>query len=115
MALTRDEILAARDLATISVDVPEWGGVVHLRPLTGRERDKFETETLAKGEGNETVDVRARLVVAMACDEDGVLLFSPEDVDAVAAKSGRALDRLFPRAAKLSGMSKSDIADLAKN
>ncbi len=37
--LTRDAILAAATLKTKETDVPEWGGVVLVRELRGRERD----------------------------------------------------------------------------
>ena len=36
MLLTRDAILAAADIQTETVPVPEWGGEVAVRPLTGR-------------------------------------------------------------------------------
>ncbi len=40
--LTKDDILGADDLATEDVEVPEWGGCVRVRALTGTERDAFE-------------------------------------------------------------------------
>ena len=40
--LTRNEILAVDDLQTQKVDVPEWGGSVYVRGLTGSERDALE-------------------------------------------------------------------------
>ena len=42
--LTRDEILESEDLATETVSVPEWGGSVIVRALTGTERDAYEAE-----------------------------------------------------------------------
>ena len=40
--LTRDQILQANDLVTETVEVPEWGGSVFVKSLTGVERDQFE-------------------------------------------------------------------------
>ena len=40
--LTKSAILAANDLKTQDVDVPEWGGAVRVRAFSGRERDAFE-------------------------------------------------------------------------
>ena len=42
--LTKDEILRADDLRLERVEVPEWGGEVVLRTMTGTERDAFEAE-----------------------------------------------------------------------
>jgi len=40
--LTRDQILQAQDIARETVSVPEWGGSVLVRGLTGQERDAYE-------------------------------------------------------------------------
>ena len=40
--LTKDQIVAAVDIKTEVVEVPEWGGAVAVRELTGLERDAFE-------------------------------------------------------------------------
>jgi len=40
--LTRDAILEAQDLQHEEVYIPEWGGSVRVRTLTGAERDAFE-------------------------------------------------------------------------
>ena len=44
--LSKADILRADDIKTIEVAVPEWGGSVLLRGLTGRERDLFEESIL---------------------------------------------------------------------
>ena len=41
-ALTRDLILGMDDLSRVRVDVPEWGGHLFVRSMTGMERDAFE-------------------------------------------------------------------------
>ena len=38
MSLTRHAILEAPDIETREVPVPEWGGTVYLRALTGAQR-----------------------------------------------------------------------------
>ncbi len=48
--LSRDQILGASDLPTETVDVPEWGGQVIVRSMTGAERDRFEL-SLYSGNG----------------------------------------------------------------
>ena len=74
------------------VDVPEWGGTVGLRVMSGAERERFEAVHLA---GGNKADVRARLVVLTACDGDGNPLFGEGDVEHLRA-APRPLVRLFP-------------------
>lgn len=109
--LNRDSILGLDDLPVVEVVVPEWGGSVWVRGMTGTERDAFEE----KGIGAPLKDMRARVAIATVCDHDGNLLFTDQDLPALMRKSGKALDRILIAAAPLSGLSKEDIADLKKN
>ncbi len=109
--LTRDAILGAQDLPVLTVSIPEWGGEVFIRTMTGGERDQFE----AGWKRNPTDDIRARLAVATLCDEDGRLLFSAADVPALSAKSSTALDRIFAASTAHSGLTDKDVEDLRKN
>ena len=119
--LTRDAILGADDLETEEVEVPEWDGTVWVRTLTGKERDRFEADCIAKRNGQlESADVnldnvRARLVVLACVDSKGESLFTPEDVDALGRKSGAALNRVFVVAQRMAGLLQKDIEELAKN
>ena len=116
--LSKTAILAAQDLQTEDVEVPEWGGAVRVRSFTGRERDAFEA-SMVRGEGRDRkVDLttmRARLVGLTVIDETGQRLFTDEEVDLLGAKSGAALDRVFAVAQKLNGLSGTDVEELAKN
>jgi len=116
--LSREAILAANDLPTEDVEVPEWGGAVRVRTLTGAQRDAFEAEIVTtngrKVERN-TYNIRAKLVAAAVGGEDGKLLFSRADVEALGAKSAAALDRVFDAASRLSGISDEDVQELAEN
>ncbi len=116
--LTKSAILAANDLKTEDVDVPEWGGSVRVRSFTGRERDAFESG-LVRGDGKDRkvdlTNMRARLVGLTVIDETGQRLFSDVEIDLLGAKSGAALDRVFAVAQKLNGLSSDDVEELAKN
>lgn len=118
MALNRDQILGASDITTQSVDVPEWGGTVLVRGLTGRERDSWEASNRIQ-RGREMVynqvDARARLVVRALVDDNGDRLFKDTDAGALGAKSGKVLDRLFDVAAELSGITDASAADAEGN
>ena len=68
--LSKTAILAAQDLQTEDVEVPEWGGAVRVRSFTGRERDAFEAGMI-RGEGRDRkVDLNqhARAPSGSHCD-----------------------------------------------
>ena len=105
--LTRDAILSADDLRTLVVSVPEWGGDVTVRELTGTERDEYESSVVRTDGDKVSVDardMRAKLVVMSVVDEDGKRLFTVQDVKALGAKSAKALDRIMDVARSLSGI-----------
>lgn len=116
--LTRDDILQAVDLKYEDVQVPEWGGVVRVRGLTGAERDAFEASVVER-QGKQSklnmANIRARLVALVIVDGDGKRLFSDADVAALGRKSGVALNRVFETAQRLSGITEADMSDLEKN
>lgn len=112
--LTKEQILSASDLEYEEVEIPEWGGTLRLRPMTGSERDAWETSVFQDGKPN-FANVRARLVSLCAVDEKGERLFSEADAEALGKKSASALDRAFQVAQRLNALSPSDIEDLAKN
>ena len=116
--LSKTAILAAQDLQTEDVEVPEWGGAVRVRSFTGRERDAFEA-SMVRGEGRDRkvdlTNMRARLVGLTVIDETGQRLFTDEEADLLGAKSGAALDRVFAIAQKLNGLSGADVEELSKN
>jgi|ERR1039458_1968653 hypothetical protein len=115
--LTRDAILGAEDLGTEIVDVAEWGGSVTVRGMTGKERDAFEASILerrGKRMVPNTANVRAKLVARCCLDENGDRLFTDSDAEALGAKSGAAIDRVYEVAARLSGMTDEDIDELVE-
>ena len=46
--LTREQILQSDDLPCETVPVPEWGGEVQVRTMTGTDRDAFEASLIGK-------------------------------------------------------------------
>lgn len=114
MSLTKDEILKIDDVEIRQVSA--WGGHVHIRSITAKERDDFEA-SVNDGENRNLANMRARLVVKCLCDDAGNLLFDNEIAGAadLGKKSGLVLDRLFEVATALNGMSKKDVEELAGN
>lgn len=116
--LSKSAILAAADLPAKTVDVPEWGGAVRVRGLTGAERDAFEASILTgKGKDRDVVlvNLRAKLVAMCIVDADGKRIFDDADAALLGAKSAAALQRVFDEASRLSGLTAEDAEQLAGN
>ncbi len=109
--LTKEAILAADDLPRELVSVPEWGGDVFVRTMTGTDRDAFEASLIGK-EGR-MENVRARLVSLTLCNEAGERMFDDAEIAALGKKSARALDRVFSVAQRLNGIGTEQV-DAAK-
>jgi len=120
--LTREEILAADDIVSETVAVPEWRrggtGTVIVRGLMGDERDDFEASCI-RGKGRKTEvnyrNARAKLAARCMRNPDGSLMFSDDDVVALGKKSAAALNRVYEVAARLSGLTEEDLEELAGN
>lgn len=108
------------------VQVPEWGGAVLVRGLTGRERDEWEvgiyqlvdrekTRVAAGGTPDPwylSRNLRARLAVRTVCDDAGQLLFSPADEERLGQEPAAPLDRIYAVARRLSLIEEQDVQEL---
>ena len=120
--LTRPAILAVSDIPTEDVDVPQWGGIVRVRGMTGTERDAFETALVkkdpVKGRRNgsdpevDTRNLRAKLCASCIIDADGDRLFTDDDIPELGKKSGAALAKIFDVASRLSGITDDDVKEM---
>ena len=115
MSLSKDAILKADDLPRELVQVPEWGGTVWVRTMTGAERDAFEASVAASADTPNLTNIRARLAVLCVVDDKGKRLFADADAEALGGKSAAALSRVFEAGQKLNGLTDSDVSDLEKN
>jgi len=103
MALSRDAILAASDIQTKEVDVPEWGGSVFIKGMTGAERDNFEAANQDSSGGQKLTNLRARFLVRCIVNENGTRIFVDQDAAALGKKSSAAINRLWEAAGELNG------------
>lgn len=116
MSLSRDKILKANDLKLVKLAVPEWGGDVYLRPLTGKGRDAYDAGIYdVNTKKLRSENIRARLVLLTACDDKGALLFTEADIEALGGKSGKALDRIFTAAQSLNAVTDTAMSDVEGN
>lgn len=103
----RDKILAAEDIASEMVDVPEWGVKVEVRGMNGSDRSRILDAAAAAGTNGLSVGAMyVDTVIATAYDpETGLRVFSDADRDSLLGKSASAIDRLAEVGMRLSGMS----------
>ena len=112
--LSKSDILNANDLLYEDVDVPEWNGVVRVRCLTGKERDKL-TAAHTANKATSLVNFMARFAVLVCCDENMKPLFDESDLEALGSKNACVLDRIMTVGMRLSALTNTDIEDMVKN
>jgi hypothetical protein len=113
MALSAEQILAADDLGLLKISVKEWGGDVYVRVMSVGERDAYERLWIGKRETG-VDNFRTEYLSRVLCDETGKLLFTREQVAALANKSGAVMGRLFDAALRHNNMTEADVEELGK-
>lgn len=118
--LSKDQIINAQDIFDEEVFVPEWNGYVTITTMPAGERDEWESTMVTKKEdgtveGN-LANWRANLLSRTMINKKRRLLFpNPQDILALAKKSGKVIDRLYDIAAKLNGIGEKDVVAMTKN
>jgi len=119
--LDRSAILGADDLPFRDVDVPEWGGVVRIVGLDGKQASAFSRRMVRVGPDGKPQalgldNFMAKLVALTLIDpQTGKPIFEEDDIEVLGKKSAKVLKRLSDIAAELSGMSDEAVKDAAKN
>lgn len=116
--LDAQAILACDDRKIVPLDVPEWGGRVYLRTMSGTQRDQYDAHQIDDGDRDiETRyrNVRSRLCVRCLCTAGGELLFTEDQAIDLGRKSAAALDRIFEACKKLNRLSDEDVVELVGN
>lgn len=113
----REAILAAKDLKTERVPVPEWGNgaEVIVSEFSAEARDEFWAGVAQERGKQNLKNIRARLAVLVIVDETGQRVFGDEDARAVGAKSAIALNRIWNVATRLNGLTVEVEAAVEKN
>ena len=112
--LSAADILSAKDYESRVVAVPEWGGDVRVRSLTGRQRDALEGMFLAKEKGG-LANFRATLAAWCCVDEKGDRLFSDADIAKLSEKAAAPLQRIMDVCLEMNAFTDKDVEDLAGN
>lgn len=107
MAL-KDLILAADDIQTETVEVPEWGVTVELRSLDVESFTEIGRNSSAAGGGTNMREIYLSMLVAGVYDPTtGQPVFTDADKAALAGKSMQVAERLVGLLNRLSGMGTS--------
>ena len=112
--LSKDDIFKADDLPTKDMDIPEWGGTLTIRTLTGAERDEWESAFV----NQDKIDIRglkSRLVQLTTMNGDGQQMFTKADLQKINSKSASVIDRIFQVSQRLSGLTKEDAEEMVEN
>ncbi len=102
----RSLVLAADDIVTEPVEVPEWKVTLHVRTMTGSARaDMLNAASDPETGQMDFKSMYPNIIVATVVNPDtGVPIFTPADVDLLNQKSGKALERVAQAGMKISGM-----------
>ena len=115
MGLDRKQILEADDRYCEPLDVPEWGGTVHVGVITSEEADKLEADIEQAKTNGAMPNVRARMASMTLCDKEGKRMFTPGDIDALGRKCSRAIGRVFDKALEINRMNEEQVEALVGN
>lgn len=113
MLLNRDALTGDRAtrIPRERLDLPELGGFVYVKGMTGAERDEFE-RSCRDAKGRLRGNTRARLAVHTVINEDGTRVFTDNDIAVVGRIRVDVLQKIFNLAQKLSGISDADVEEL---
>lgn len=102
--LTKDQIREVKDIHIVPVEVPEWGGSVHVRALSVRERETLEAGIKPKNGAVDTRGFRVKVVIAATVTEDGTQMFNKSDAGWLTEKAASAIERIAEAALEHNGM-----------
>ncbi len=113
MALSREGILRAietRGRETVPVEVPEWGGTVHVRRLSYAELQEIGLEEGSRPSAEQVV----RLVASCLADPRGERLFSDEDAPQLARADVGAFTRVLLEALRVNGLASAELEKMVE-
>lgn len=111
MSLSKSAIVSSNDTKLNKVTVPEWGGDVCIKTLTGTERDIFEDSYADQ----KMKQFRCRFLVLTLCDESGNRLFTNDEIDVIGSKNSTVIATLFDKAWAFNAFRVEDVDALGKD
>lgn len=118
---TADEFLNSPAMARQKMDVPVpelgEGKVIPIWGMTPKERTEFESKkaSLPKSQQAQAAkQIRERILVECCRNDDGVQLFTADQISALSERRGDVVERLVNVALELSGFNEDDLDALVK-
>lgn len=91
-------------------------GKIRMRGLSGAELEAYqESVSQGSGKGVSFKNAMSRLIVLSAINEDGSPFFTKHDHTKISDAPSWMVMQLFQSACRLSGMTESDVKELAEN
>jgi hypothetical protein len=112
----REQIKAANDRPLLPLEVPEWNCTVHVRAMSGAQRDVFE-QFWSKRTEEGSDEIRARLAAMVLCEADGTPVYPTigEGTLELKDKSAAALSRIFDLVLEQNKLGAGSVEAVAKN
>lgn len=118
----RDEILrtSKKPRKVQKVEGEPWGmDSVYVLKMSGDERDLYQQEIISRcdknGDMKQVIGWRAKVVVASACDKDGVKIFEAGDWKEVNGGDPDSIDLVFDAVREFNGLRSEDQEELRGN
>jgi len=112
-----NEILAKDDFTYAEIDVPEWGGTLRLRSLSGAQR----TIITARAQKNKVTGdgLYEQLIIMSAVDEDNKLIFDEKQhLEMLKMRNSAITKKIGEKVLEISGFkpdAESDLESAEKN
>ena len=114
--LNKAAFLAAADLAHEDVPVPQLGGSVRIRVMSGAARDAFQEYMRSFGEEpRPTSAVHAALLVQTCIEESGEPMFTMDEIELLRGTSAAATEVMAAAAMRINGLGVHAVDETAKN
>lgn len=113
---TRDKILAAKDIQSETLEIPEWDVTIEIRGITGAQRGRILNNAVDNKGTVDFTKLYPELVIASVHDiTTGEPVFTDADRDVLSKKSGAVLERIADVANRLSGLTADSVTLAKKN
>ena len=112
----RDQIIAADDLKSELVPIPEWDVTILVKSMNGAERAQMLKAITSKDGSVDVGKAVSDVLIFTAHDPDtGERIFTIEDRDLLNQKSGAAIQRAAEAGMRLSGLMPESIDEAGKD
>lgn len=109
--LNRKQFIDADDIKYCEVELPELGGSVRIRSMSGK--DEIEFEDVKKNK--EATEWIFWAIARYCVDENNQQMFTEDDVEAIKEKSSSSIKKLFDAILDLNTINDSKVEAEAKN